>query len=127
MIADAPVAAAARWADDCGLDPDDPPDYPREPGHLVLARVLLAQGDGARALALLEREAAPDGAILDLNLGGEPAYSVADVLLTRGVPVVFTTGYDASTLPERFAHILRCEKPFDIRRIKAALVKVIHA
>jgi LuxR family maltose regulon positive regulatory protein len=49
------VAGAARWAGDCGLDPGDAPDYPNEPGHLVLARLLLAQGDAAAADALLDR------------------------------------------------------------------------
>ncbi|HEU5268123.1 MAG TPA: LuxR C-terminal-related transcriptional regulator [Jatrophihabitans sp.] len=49
------VAAAARWTDACGLAPADPPDYPREQGHLVLARVLLAQGRSGSARALLDR------------------------------------------------------------------------
>jgi LuxR family maltose regulon positive regulatory protein len=49
------VAGAARWAGDCGLDPGDAPDYPNEPGHLVLARLLLARGDAAAAHALLDR------------------------------------------------------------------------
>jgi len=49
------VAGAAQWAGDCGLDPGDAPDYPNEPGHLVLARLLLAQGDAAAAHALLDR------------------------------------------------------------------------
>ena len=36
-------------------DADDDPDYAREPGHLLLARVLLAQGRPGQALALLDR------------------------------------------------------------------------
>src|SRR5262249_477527 len=46
------------------------------------------------ALDALE-QTAPDGAILDINLGGEMAFPVADALLARGVPFVFATGYDA--------------------------------
>jgi CheY-like chemotaxis protein len=80
-----------------------------------------------RALGLLEGDASLDGAILDLNLGGEPAFPVADVLIDRSVPLIFTTGYDAGAIPERFAHIPRCEKPINIGRIAAALGKVIHA
>ena len=38
-----------------GLGADDEPDYPREPGQLVLARVLLAQDRPGLALALLDR------------------------------------------------------------------------
>ena len=79
------------------------------------------------ALALLERVATPDGALLDFNLGGEPAAPVADALIGRGVPVVFTTGYDADALPERFAAIPRCEKPISIGRVTAALRHAMHA
>ncbi|WP_294395022.1 response regulator [uncultured Sphingomonas sp.] len=80
-----------------------------------------------RALALLDGEALPDGAILDVNLGGKPAFPLADLLIDRGVPMIFTTGYDPSVLPERFAHVPKCEKPINISRIAAALGKVIHA
>lgn len=79
-----------------------------------------------RALALLEYEAPPDGAILDVNLRGEAVFPLADVLIERGVPLIFTTGYDGNALPERFAHVSRCEKPINIRQITAALGTVIH-
>ena len=81
----------------------------------------------ARALALLETEASLDGAILDVNLGGEPAFPVADALLDRGVPLIFTTGYDSSAIPARFARLPRCEKPINVGRVTAALAKEIHA
>lgn len=78
------------------------------------------------ALSVLETEEPPHGAILDVNLGGEPVFAVADALIDRGIPMVFTTGYDATALPERFQHLPRCEKPVNIRRITAALEKAIH-
>jgi LuxR family maltose regulon positive regulatory protein len=55
LLAQGDVAAAARWTRDTGLHAGDQPHYPREPGYLVLARVLLAQQRPAEALALLER------------------------------------------------------------------------
>src|SRR5271170_2527536 len=55
QLAQGQVAAAARWARQRGLGPDDEPGYPREPEYLVLARVLLARNDPGAALALLER------------------------------------------------------------------------
>jgi LuxR family maltose regulon positive regulatory protein len=55
LLAQGNLAAAARWTDERGLDPDDQPSYPREPEYLVLARVLLAGGQADRALGLLER------------------------------------------------------------------------
>ena len=55
LLAQGDLAAAARWAQESGLAPGDDPVYPREPGHLVLARVLLAQSRPGPALALLDR------------------------------------------------------------------------
>jgi LuxR family transcriptional regulator, maltose regulon positive regulatory protein len=55
LLAQGDVGAAARWTADAGLGPDDEADYPREPGYLVLARVLLAQNDPGPALTLLQR------------------------------------------------------------------------
>ena len=71
--------------------PGDEPDYPREAGYLVLARVLLAQGLPGQALALLDRlhaAAAAQGRIgsvieagalraLALAASGEEAAAVA--------------------------------------------------
>ncbi len=65
---------------------------------------------------LATAEPAPDAAILDVNLGGEMVYPVADVLIARGIPFVFTTGYDRSALDAAYADFARCEKPIDLRR-----------
>ncbi len=54
-LAQGDVRAAARWTTAAGLGPDDEPDYPNEPAYLVLARVLLAQGDPGPAVTLLQR------------------------------------------------------------------------
>jgi ATP/maltotriose-dependent transcriptional regulator MalT len=55
LLAQGDLAAAARWTDERGLDPDDQPSYPRELEYLVLARVLLAGGQADRVLGLLAR------------------------------------------------------------------------
>ena len=55
LLAQGDLAAAARFPQETGLGPDDEPDYAREPGYLVLARILLAQGRPGQALALLNR------------------------------------------------------------------------
>src|SRR5215471_8690859 len=54
-LAQGDTAAAARWAQRRGLSPDGAPAYTREPDHLVLARVLLAQDQSQTALRLLGR------------------------------------------------------------------------
>jgi DNA-binding response OmpR family regulator len=73
------------------------------------------------ALDLLAREADLDGAVLDVNLGGDPVYPVADALAGRKVPFIFVTGYDAQALPPRFAHIPLCEKPVKIDAVRDAI------
>jgi LuxR family maltose regulon positive regulatory protein len=55
LLAQGDLPAAARFAQDNGLGPDDEPDYARESGHLVLARLLLAQDRPGQSLALLDR------------------------------------------------------------------------
>lgn len=78
------------------------------------------------ALEMVWSDQRIDGAILDVNLGGEPAYAVADLLIERGVPLLFTTGYDGMSLPARFATVARCQKPTTIRLITEAIGRLIH-
>jgi len=55
LLAQGQLAQAAAWAAARGLDPGDQPSYPREREYLLLARLLIAHGDAARALPLLGR------------------------------------------------------------------------
>jgi CheY-like chemotaxis protein len=74
------------------------------------------------AMALVSAGKPLHGAVLDISLHGEMVYPVADELAKRGVPFVFTTGYDKSTVPVRFAAVARCEKPVDPNQILGALL-----
>jgi CheY-like chemotaxis protein len=66
------------------------------------------------ALSLIENSGGRlDAAVLDINLRSERVYPVADVLTARGIPFVFTTGYDAVAIPIAYACAPRCEKPID--------------
>ena len=55
----------------------------------------------AEALRVLVAEDAPDAAILDVNLGHEQVFPVADRLVECQVPFVFLTGYSPDILPSR--------------------------
>jgi LuxR family maltose regulon positive regulatory protein len=55
LLAQGDLPAAVRWVGQRGLRPDDQPSYPGELGHLLLARVLLAQQRPEQALGLLDR------------------------------------------------------------------------
>ena len=73
------------------------------------------------AIRLIEQTDSIDGAIVDVNLQGVMSWPVVDALLQRGVPFVFTTGYDKASIPVRYAEIVRCEKPVGLDKIISAL------
>lgn len=75
------------------------------------AQVLGPVSSISRAMAVLEAVANIDCGVLDLNLGGELVYPLADALAERDVPFMFTTGYGEDAIPARFDHVLRLEKP----------------
>jgi hypothetical protein len=50
-------------------------------------------------------------AILDIKLGDELVYPLADALRDRGVPFIFATGYDASAIPKVYKDVPLMEKP----------------
>ena len=60
---------------------------------------------------------APDAALLDINLGGEMVYPLADALRGLGILMAFITGYEARSIPGAYAHIPRFEKPLDPSRL----------
>src|SRR5277367_6352119 len=57
----------------------------------------------AQALKWLDDGGEADAALLDVNLGGEAVWPVAEALMARGVPFAFTTGYGQLGEP-RFEH-----------------------
>ena len=91
LLAQGDVAAAARFAQENGLGPDDEPDYARESGHLVLARVLLAQDRPGRALALLDR-------LYETASGQDRAGSVIEIGALRALARA-ATGDEAGAVP----------------------------
>jgi DNA-binding response OmpR family regulator len=64
-----------------------------------------------RGLALAAVEPL-DGALLDVNLAGEPCFPIAVALAERDVPVAFLTGYGDAALPPEYRGLPRLSKPF---------------
>ncbi len=62
-----------------------------------------------------------DVAILDINLNGDPIYPVAEALVGRGVPIIFASGYGATTLPEAWKARPTLPKPFSADQVATAL------
>jgi hypothetical protein len=61
------------------------------------------------------------GVILDINVGGNTSFAVADALVGAGLPFVFFTGYRSISVPDRFVGIPRIAKPASWRELKRAL------
>ncbi len=92
----------------------------RDLGHRVIkaARV-------AKAVDLVASEAI-DGAILDVNLAGEPSYAVAEQLRRRGIPFVFASGYDPASLRADFRDVGMLRKPYmqhDVRQLVETAIR----
>ena len=75
----------------------------------------------AEALSLIDGAAVIDVAVVDLNLHGVMSNPVIDRLLSRAVPTILCTGYEASSIDERFLALPRTEKPFTRAKIRALL------
>lgn len=72
----------------------------------------------------LATDVALDGAVLDVNIGGEPVFPIAEALTARGVPFVFATGYGTAGLEPRFARRPTVAKPFLLRTLEQALLQI---
>ncbi|WP_419814335.1 response regulator [Glacieibacterium sp.] len=75
----------------------------------------LAEGEALAA------EGGFDIAILDVNLGSEPVFPLADRILATGVPIIFATGSHPESLPPRFSDCAVLEKPYAFASVEAAL------
>jgi CheY-like chemotaxis protein len=89
--------------------------------------VVEVAGSVSRGLALVaDSTLALDGAILDVNLGGEKVYPVADALTAKGVPFMFATGYGIGGIAETYSHVPALAKPYDPQVLKTVLSSALY-
>jgi CheY-like chemotaxis protein len=69
----------------------------------------------------IARDADFDVAILDVNLNGQPITPVVEVLIARGLPFVFATGYGQRGVPEAYRTNPTLQKPFQSEALADAL------
>jgi CheY-like chemotaxis protein len=74
----------------------------------------------ADALSLAHRLEC-DAAVLDVNINGENVTPVAETLVARGMPIVFSTGYGRSGIDARFRDRPVLQKPYRIEEFADAL------
>ncbi|HEX5378869.1 MAG TPA: response regulator [Phenylobacterium sp.] len=83
-------------------------------------------GTVSRGLSLVETAHGDlDAAVLDVNLGGEKVYPVAERLAADGVPFVFSTGYGVGGIAPGFDRIPALAKPFGAKALENALLAAL--
>lgn len=78
-----------------------------------------------QAQRLVESAPEVDVAILDVNLGGQPVFGVAEALKARGARIVFATGYGREGLPEEWRSHPVLLKPYTAQDVERTLQMVV--
>ena len=69
-----------------------------------------------------------DAALLDLDLAGEDAIGIADILVARGIPFVFHTGHGKrAELEAAYTAAIVCAKPSTPERVIEALASALRS
>jgi PAS domain S-box-containing protein len=68
-----------------------------------------------------------DGALLDFNLAGELAEPLADLLIARGVPFAFVTGYQRDSIDRRYANVPLLQKPVEADALEQVLLSLLDS
>jgi CheY-like chemotaxis protein len=85
-------------------------------GHTVAGEA----GAIDEALALA-KDAEFDIALLDVNLNGRPITPVVEILIKRGLPFVFASGYGQGGVPEPYRGSPTLQKPFQVEALAEAI------
>jgi CheY-like chemotaxis protein len=86
-----------------------------------LGHTLAGEAGRIEDAVALARQGEFDVAILDVNLNGQPISPVVEVLLERGVPFVFATGYGQRGVPEPYRGSPTLQKPFQADALAEAI------
>ena len=86
-----------------------------------LGHRLAGEAGGIEEALALAKEGAFDVAILDVNLNGQPISPVVEILIDRGLPFVFATGYGQRGVPEPYRNTPTLQKPFQADALAQAI------
>lgn len=89
-------------------------------GHKVVAEA--GTVDEGRSLA---EHAGYDLAILDINLQGVNVQPVAEMVVSRGLPIVFLSGYGSGGVPDGLKGAPAISKPCDVGTLQRTIEAVL--
>ena len=78
-----------------------------------------------RALEMLDGDPAVDVAILDVNIGGDKVYPVAEQLRERGISIVFATGYGRAGVEDAWQDCQILQKPYTWGEVEKTVLAAI--
>ena len=81
---------------------------------------------GRLADALRKADQDFDGAVLDINLGGDAVYPVAAALRERNIPFLFASAYGHPAIPADFHDAPVLQKPYAMNDLIAALDAMVR-
>lgn len=93
----------------------------------ALEDILLDEGARPQFCGSLEAARAaldssePELAILDVNIHGEKSYPIAEMLVKRGIPFIFASGYGRALHPPEFAEVPTVSKPYRVQELQEAV------
>jgi CheY-like chemotaxis protein len=67
-----------------------------------------------------------DGAVLDVNLGGEQVFPIAERLAARDAPFIFATAYGPAGIIKSFAHRPTLTKPYGPTALATTLTAAVR-
>ena len=91
-----------------------------------LGHSVAAEAGGLDEAMALAKQAEFDLAVLDVNLNGTPVTPVVEILVERGVPFIFASGYGQRGLPEAYRTAPILQKPFQADALEDAIKAVGH-
>jgi CheY-like chemotaxis protein len=94
-------------------------DWLSELGHIVVGPA------HNLAVALKLAEADLDAAIVDVALGKDTSYPLADALSARGVPFALTTGYGPDGIDPRYRAHSTLGKPFEFATFRRVVDELL--
>src|SRR5262249_21948802 len=94
-------------------------EWVEELGHIVVGPA------HNLALAMELAETDIDAAIVDVSLGKDNAYPLADALSARGVPFALATGYGRDGIEPRYRTHSTLGKPFEFASFRRTLAELL--
>jgi hypothetical protein len=66
-----------------------------------------------------------DAAIVDLRIRGDKSFAICEILDSRGIPFILTSGYADWTMPDEWQDRAQLPKPYTLEDVEQALSNLL--